>query len=72
MDRAGARVNAWEAVEGADPLTRRLRVPGGWLYQTEHGAFVDPVEARPGYWMNGWHPPVFVPEPSVPAPMVMP
>ena len=56
---------AWEQyASGSDgnDNVRRLRVPGGWLYQVEHHAFVDPVEARPGHWIHGWHAPVFVPD----------
>lgn len=56
-------VSAWEDVGVAgDDHVRRCRVPGGWLYQVRHSAFVDPVESRPGYWVHGWHAPVFVSE----------
>ena len=56
----------WDlAIDGDDatgPTTRRLRVPGGWLYQVEHHMQIEPIEARPGQNCYGWHAPVFVPE----------
>lgn len=58
----------WEPVVEvkADSDVRRLRVPGGWLYQVVHHAFVEPVDGKPGQWLYGWHAPVFVPDVSDP------
>lgn len=55
----------WEVLpmpSTGEECVRRLKVPGGWLYQVEHRFFLDPVESRPGFWAHGWHAPVFVPE----------
>ena len=56
----------WELVNatGDGPRVRRAAVPGGWLYQVEHEFYVDADGEREGYWVRGWHPPVFVPEVS--------
>lgn len=49
---------------------RRLRVPGGWLYQIEITEVVRLFDDRnsnvqSSYQMrDGYHPPVFVPDPS--------
>ncbi|HEY6114479.1 MAG TPA: hypothetical protein VI172_00840 [Candidatus Dormibacteraeota bacterium] len=54
--------NNWNDVEGADPKTKILKVPGGWLYMVAHSYWVDPYSGQYGHWVNGWHTPVFVPE----------
>jgi hypothetical protein len=43
---------------------RRLKVPGGWLYQVESTTYVEMIEPNPsaGYYEHGWHTPVFVPD----------
>lgn len=42
---------------------RRVRVPGGWLYQAERHDWTEVQRAgEPASITSGWHPPVFVPE----------
>lgn len=55
--------SAWETVTfEAEPTTRRLRVPGGWLYMVALDSRSTTVMAdHPDYFHHGWHPPVFVP-----------
>lgn len=55
--------NKWETVSestGDDSASgvRRLRVPGGWLYQVEAKVEVDELDAISRI---GWSAPVFVP-----------
>lgn len=50
----------WEEITGADPRTRRMAVPGGWLYQVEHQTHIEANSERSGYWIICWHAPVFV------------
>jgi hypothetical protein len=42
--------------DGASPGVRRLRVPGGWLYQVESHEIVAGTRTV----TRVWHPPVFV------------
>lgn len=54
----------WESVlGGGEDSVRRMRVPGGWLYQV---ALVTTIEhhehGKAGSVIYGWQPPVFVPE----------
>lgn len=64
-----AAMHTWEPLPMSDRpgdiavAGRRLRVPGGWLYQTECSMHVEPVANVPGYNLWGYHPPVFVPDP---------
>jgi hypothetical protein len=40
---------------------RRMRVPGGWLYQVEYiGTLESAGTAEARKYIEGWHPPVFV------------
>lgn len=58
---------AWEIIIpiGGGDGVRRLRIVGGWLYQSERSNFCEPLrEGEPGFSEYGWHPPVFVPEVS--------
>lgn len=63
-----ATMHTWEPLPMSDRpgdiavTGRRLRVPGGWLYQIE-GGDVTTVSGNPIYERIGWHQPVFVPDP---------
>ena len=51
----------WEEVHPEPQArVRRMRVPGGWLYQVE--GVTNVLDASRNYLgpMEGWHPPVFV------------
>jgi hypothetical protein len=71
IERRGLRAApaSWESIPMPDgqPDVRRLRVPGGWLYQVQIGAAETRHLSRDHEIYierndETWHPPVFVPE----------
>jgi hypothetical protein len=66
FDAAPAAAPVWDLIEmpTGQPNVRRLRIPGGWLYQVELDERVYSEASDgpgPDYTREGWHPPVFVP-----------
>lgn len=53
-------MHTWEVVyTSTDRQVRRFAVPGGWLYQVQHGHYISYDETLPDYL-----PPVYVKEPT--------
>lgn len=56
----------WEHVDTTGEIdTCRLKVPGGWLYRVGMITWqTTQMGEQPDYKHEGWHPPVFVPDPE--------